>query len=61
MLKQSIIRKSGNHFPKDDAQSRKRSGRLAQLVEHCVHIAGVAGSSPVPPTINCLKYLEKVD
>src|SRR4029079_175709 len=27
------------------------TGRLAQLVEHCVHIAGVTGSSPVPPTI----------
>ncbi len=25
-------------------------GRLAQLVEHSVHIAGVAGSSPAPPT-----------
>ncbi len=29
----------------------KANGRLAQLVEHCVHIAGVTGSSPVPPTI----------
>ena len=27
-------------------------GRLAQLVEHCVHIAGVTGSSPVSPTIH---------
>jgi hypothetical protein len=37
---------------------RERSmakGRLAQLVEHCVHIAGVTGSSPVPPTIKPLK------
>jgi hypothetical protein len=30
---------------------RAPQGRLAQLVEHCVHIAGVTGSSPVPPTI----------
>src|SRR5215469_4272463 len=30
----------------------KTCGRLAQLVEHCVHIAGVTGSSPVPPTIS---------
>ena len=30
------------------------SGRLAQLVEHCVHIAGVTGSSPVSPTTNIL-------
>ncbi len=27
-------------------------GRLAQLVEHSVHIAGVTGSSPVSPTID---------
>ena len=27
-------------------------GRLAQLVEHSVHIAGVTGSNPVPPTIS---------
>lgn len=27
-----------------------RNGRLAQLVEHCIHIAGVTGSSPVPST-----------
>ena len=26
------------------------NGRLAQLVEHCVHTAGVTGSSPVAPT-----------
>ena len=26
-------------------------GRLAQLVEHCVHTAGVTGSSPVAPTV----------
>lgn len=26
-------------------------GRLAQLVEHSVHIAGVTGSNPVSPTI----------
>ena len=25
-------------------------GRLAQLVEHCDHTAGVTGSSPVAPT-----------
>jgi hypothetical protein len=25
-------------------------GRLAQSVEHCVHTAGVTGSSPVAPT-----------
>src|SRR5262249_29777737 len=25
-------------------------GRLAQMVEHCVHTAGVTGSSPVAPT-----------
>jgi hypothetical protein len=29
----------------------KTCGRLAQLVEHCVHIAGVTGSSPVPPPV----------
>jgi anti-anti-sigma factor len=27
-----------------------RKGRLAQLVEHCAHTAGVTGSSPVAPT-----------
>ena len=27
------------------------NGRLAQLVEHCVHTAGVTGSSPVAPTL----------
>ena len=27
------------------------TGRLAQLVEHCDHTAGVTGSSPVAPTI----------
>jgi hypothetical protein len=32
-------------------QRSMANGRLAQLVEHCVHIAGVTGSSPVPPTI----------
>jgi hypothetical protein len=26
-----------------------RYGRLAQLVEHCDHTAGVTGSSPVAP------------
>src|SRR5687768_15185811 len=26
------------------------NGRLAQLVEHCDHTAGVTGSSPVAPT-----------
>src|SRR5690606_10756271 len=25
-------------------------GRIAQLVEHCLHTAGVAGSSPAAPT-----------
>ena len=30
---------------------RGREGRLAQLGEHRVHIAGVTGSSPVSPTI----------
>ena len=34
------------HHPYMGAQ-----GRLAQLVEHSVHIAGVTGSNPVPPTI----------
>src|SRR5690606_23066068 len=32
----------------------RRTGRFAQLGEHSVHIAGVTGSSPVPPTINVL-------
>ena len=31
-------------------------GRMAQLVEHRVHIAGVTGSSPVA-TITCLASL----
>jgi hypothetical protein len=35
-------------------------GRLAQLVEHCVHIAGVTGSSPVSPTIAFPKHLDKL-
>ena len=30
-------------------------GRLAQLVEHCVHTAGVTGSSPVAPTLIYLR------
>src|SRR5512140_3793774 len=29
---------------------RDPGGRIAQLVEHCPYKAGVAGSSPVPPT-----------
>ena len=31
-------------------------GRMAQLVEHIVHIDGVTGSSPVATTINPWKY-----
>src|SRR5680860_42535 len=34
-------------------------GRLAQLVEHCVHIAGVTGSNPVPPTTRLRRAGEK--
>ena len=49
---------SGHHFfshgemvaDGPDAPRASR-GRLAQLVEHSVHIAGVTGSNPVPPTI----------
>ncbi len=33
------------------------NGRLAQLVEHCVHIAGVTGSSPVSPTMDSPRHL----
>ena len=31
---------------------RIAKGRLAQLVEHCLHTAGVTGSSPVTPIQN---------
>lgn len=31
------------------------TGWLAQLVEHCIHIARVTGSSPVPPTNTLIK------
>ena len=32
------------------------AGRLAQLVEHRLHTAGVTGSSPVSPTVTFLSY-----
>jgi hypothetical protein len=32
------------------AYTNPKAGRLAQLVERCVHIAEVTGSSPVAPT-----------
>jgi hypothetical protein len=35
-------------------------GRLAQLVEHCDHTAGVTGSSPVAPTIPQSKAPSKI-
>ena len=42
---------SANLFP--------RKGRLAQSVEHCVHTAGVTGSSPVAPTDPLLRGFQK--
>ncbi len=43
-------KKSGLTGPGTTCRSSCR-GRLAQLVEHCLHTAGATGSSPVPSTI----------
>jgi hypothetical protein len=53
-LKLSILMSLANARKLQSAEKSNlsRGAEGDELVEHCVHIAGVAGSSPVPPTIN---------
>lgn len=47
----SVYERVVAHFKVKDFDETLENGRLAQLVAHHIDIVGVAGSSPVSPTI----------